>query len=84
MKFVSKNQYSYGKVYIMCVHPLKLSPRMSVKCTRSYRSDLSTRGRFLWHFEVGNFDKKLHFSAIMYIFSPLGGDRATFQDSSES
>ena len=33
----------------------------STSCTRSYRSDLPTSGRFLRHFEVGNFDQKMTF-----------------------
>ena len=37
------------------------------------------------HFEVGNFDQRMTlFSAIMSIFSPLDGDRATFKGSNES
>ena len=34
---------------------------------------------FLWYFEVGNCEQKWHFSsAVMSIFSPMVGDRATF------
>ena len=37
----------------------------------------------LGHFEVGNFDQKMAFSALTSIFSQLSGDRETFKTSNE-